>query len=144
MLTAVGHRLGRQPSWEEVVSGPGLERLWVAMEPSHNDDPLSAPEIAYRAINGDTRCQDALNYYYHFAARFSQLLTLSYMSFGGLFLAGGSTRSNAPLIRGQEFLAAFRDNEHMAPVLERIPVFLVLAEITLLGSWTAGWQKLGT
>jgi hypothetical protein len=27
----------------------------------------------------------------------------------------------------------------MSEVLERIPVFLVLAEITLLGAWTAGW-----
>lgn len=140
VLTAVMQRQGRQPSWEEVVSGPGLEALWVAMEPSHNDDPLSAPEIAYRAIHGDPRCQRALHYYYHFAARFSQLLTLSYLSFGGLFLAGGSTRSNAPLIRGDEFLAAFQDNEQMGPVLSRIPVFLVLAEITLLGAWTAGWR----
>ncbi|MEM7414345.1 MAG: glucokinase [Gemmatimonadota bacterium] len=143
VLTAVGKRKGRQPSWEEVVSGPGLEALWVAMEPDHNDDPLSAPEIAYRAIHGDPRCQRALHYYYHFAARFSQLLTLAYLSFGGLFLAGGSTRSNAPLIRGEEFLAAFRDNEQMGPVLRRMPVFLVLAEITLLGSWTAGWQRFG-
>ncbi len=143
VLTAVGQQKGRQPSWEEVVSGPGLEALWVAMEPTHNDDPLSAPEIAYRAINGDPRCQRALHYYYHFAARFSQLLTLSYLSFGGLFLAGGSTRSNAPLILREEFLSAFCDNPHMGTILRRIPVFLVLAEITLLGSWTAGCQRFG-
>lgn len=144
VLTAVQNRKGVPPSWEDVVSGPGLESLWVAMEPSHRDDPLSAPEIAYRASNGDERCQQALHYYYYFAARFSQLLTLSYLSFGGLYLAGGSTRSNAPLISGDEFLAAFRDNETMAPVLERIPVFLVLAEITLLGAWTAGWHHAGS
>ena len=44
------------------------------------------------AVIGDERCQRALHYYYYFAARFSQLLTLSYLSFGGLYLAGGSTR----------------------------------------------------
>ena len=143
VLTAVQDRKGAQPTWEEVVSGPGLEALWVAMETDHEDDPLSAPEIAYRASHGDARCQKALHYYYHFAARFSQLLTLAYLSFGGLFLAGGSTRSNAPLISGEEFLAAFRDNARMGPVLSEIPVFLVLAEITLLGSWTAGWRGVG-
>ncbi|MGB1656734.1 MAG: glucokinase [Longimicrobiales bacterium] len=141
VLTAVERRQGRQPTWEDVVSGPGLEALWVAMAASHNDDPLSAPEIAYRAIHGDPRCQRALHYYYHFAARFSQLLTLAYLSFGGLFLAGGSTRSNAPLIRREEFLTAFCDNDRMGPILSQMPVFLVLAEITLLGSWTAGRQR---
>jgi glucokinase len=139
ILRAVQRRKGAPPSWEDCVSGPGLEALWVAMEAEHEDDPLSAPEIAYRALNGDERCQEALHYYYYFAARFSQLLALSYLSFGGLYLAGGSTRSNAPLIPGKEFLVAFRDNEHMGAVLERIPVFLVLEEITLLGAWTAGW-----
>jgi glucokinase len=142
ILTAVQRRKGSTPSWEDCVSGPGLEALWVAMEPAHEDDPLSAPEIAYRASLGDHRCQQALHYYYYFAARFSQLLTLSYLSFGGLYLAGGSTRSNAPLISGAEFLTAFRDNDRMSEVLERIPVFLVLAEITLLGAWTAGWADL--
>lgn len=140
VLTSVQRRKGSQPTWEEVISGPGLESLWVAMERDHEDDPLSAPEIAYRATHGDERCQQALHYYYHFAARFSQLLALAYLSFGGLFLAGGSTRSNAPLISGEGFLASFRDNERMGPVLSQVPVFLVLAEITLLGSWTAGWR----
>ena len=142
VLEAVAARKGSAATWEDVVSGPGLEALWVAIEPSHHDDPLSAPEIAMRAGLGDVRCQTALDYYYHFAARFSQVLTLSYLSFGGLFLAGGSTRSNAPLISEREFRSAFCDNERMGGVLAEIPVFLVLAEITLLGAWTAGWRAL--
>ncbi len=133
---------GSPPTWEDCCSGPGLEALWVASELAHHDDPLSAPEIALRAASGDPRCQRALDDYYRFAARFSQVLALSYLATGGLYLAGGTTRSNAPLISERTFLDTFRDNEHMGPFLERVPVVLVLAEINLLGAWVVGWRGL--
>lgn len=143
VLAAVAERKGSPATWEDCVSGPGLEALWVAIEASHHDDPLSAPEISMRAAQGDERCRQALHFYYHFAARFSQVLALSFLSLGGLYLAGGSTRSNAPLISEQIFRSVFCDNERMGSVLGKIPVFLVLAEITLLGAWTAGWARVG-
>ena len=133
---------GRPPTWEDCVSGPGLEALWVATQPGQRDDPLSAPEIAMRAARGDERCQQALDHYYRLGARFSQALALSFLSIGGLFLGGGTTSSNAPLISEEAFLEAFHDNERMGGVLEGIPVFLVLAEINLLGAWTVGWREL--
>ncbi len=133
---------GGPPTWEDCCSGPGLEALWVATEPDHEDDPLSAPEIAMRAAQGDQRCQEALDHYYRFAARFAQFMALSFLSVGGLYLAGGTTRSNAPLISEAEFLRAFHENHRMASVLEDIPVFLVLAEINLLGAWEVGWRKI--
>lgn len=133
---------GSPPTWEDCCSGPGLEALWVATEPDHDDDPLSAPEIAMRAAQGDPRCQEALDHYYRFAARFAQFLALSFLSVGGLYLAGGTTRSNAPLISEEEFLRAFHENHRMAAVLQDIPVFLVLAEINLLGAWEVGWRRI--
>lgn len=133
---------GSPPTWEDCCSGPGLEALWMATEPDREDDPLSAPEIAMRAAQGDQRCQQALDHYYRFAARFAQFLALSFLSVGGLYLAGGTTRSNAPLISEAEFLRTFRENHRMAAVLEDIPVFLVLAEINLLGAWEVGWQRI--
>ena len=143
VLASLARGKGGAPTWEDCVSGPGLEALWVAMGSTLRDDPLSAPEIAMRAATGDARCREALDHYYRFAAGFSQVLVLSILSTGGLFLAGGSTGSNAPLISEDGFLSAFRDNPRMEGVLRRIPVFLVLAEINLLGAWTEGWRRAG-
>lgn len=141
ILEVLQGMLGRAPTWEDCVSGPGLEHMWVATEPTHHDDPISAPEIAMLAQQGDSRCQQALEHYYRFAARFSQALALSFLSTGGLYLAGGTTRSNAPLISEDSFLRTFYDNARMGPVLRSIPVFLVLAEINLLGAWRVGWHR---
>lgn len=141
LLRQVHGHLGRAPTWEDCVSGPGLENLWVAGG-DHQDDPISAPEIALLAAQGNERAQDALEHYYMFAARFSQVLALSFLTTGGLYLAGGSTRSNAPLIPEAGFQRAFEDNPRMREVLKEIPVFLVLAEINLLGPWRLGWRRL--
>lgn len=141
LLERVDQYLGRPPTWEDCVSGPGLENLWAAGgDPV--DEPLRAPEIAMLASQGDPRARNALEHYYLLAARFAQVLALSFLSTGGLYLAGGSTRSNAPLIPEAGFLRAFRENPRMAEVLEEIPVFLVLAEINLLGPWQLGWRRL--
>jgi glucokinase len=141
LLRRVEGHLGRPPTWEDCVSGPGLKTLWAAGG-NFRDDPIGAPEVALRASNGDARAQEALDHYYLLAARFSQVLALSFLSTGGLYLAGGSTRSNAPLIPEEGFLRAFRDNPRMGALLEEIPVFLVLAEINLLGPWRLGWRRL--
>lgn len=141
LLERVDRYLGRPPTWEDCVSGPGLENLWAAGG-KPVDGPLEAPEIAELASQGDARARDALEHYYLLAARFSQVLALSFLSTGGLFLAGGSTRSNAPLIPEDGFLRAFSENPRMADVLGEIPVFLVLAEINLLGPWQLGWRRL--
>jgi glucokinase len=132
---------GTYPTWEDCVSGPGLEAMWVAARPDQPSDPISAPEIALQAQMGDPRSREALEHYYRFAARFSQALALSFLSTGGLYLAGGTTRSNAPLISEESFLRTFYDNARMGPVLGKIPVFLVLAEINLLGAWREGWRR---
>jgi|GEM_PF-5353650 len=145
LLERVGGYLGHPPTWEDCVSGPGLENLWAAGGDPAGDageGPLGAPEIAMLAASGDARARNALEHYYLLAARFAQVLALSFLSTGGLYLAGGSTRSNAPLIPEAGFLRAFRENPRMADVLEEIPVFLVLAEINLLGPWQLGWRRL--
>lgn len=136
-----GH-LHRAPTWEDVVSGPGLENLWRAAGGGPADDALPAPEIAALAEQGHRRAREALEHYYLFAARFAQVLALSFLSAGGLYLAGDSTRSNAPLIPEEPFLHAFQANPRMAGLLEGVPVFLVLAEINLRGPWRLGWRHL--
>lgn len=52
-------------------------------------------------------------------------LALKLLPYGGLFVAGGIAAKILPLVdRG--FLAAFKDKGRMAPLLERVPVHVVL------------------
>ncbi len=104
-------------------------------------DPPPARDIARLAREGEPRARTALEQYYHFAARFSQALSLAFLPLGGLYLSGSSTRANHDLIPRGAFLEAFRANPHMAPLLRQIPVFLVLEEINLLGAWSQGWAQ---
>ena len=48
------------------------------------------------------------------------------MSLGGMFIAGSIAAKNVPLMKGPEFLEAFFDKGRMRPLLESIPVKIVL------------------
>lgn len=140
LLHALTEERLRPPTWEECVSGPGLETLWRLS--GEGGAPPPARDIARLAREGDLRARAALDQYYHFAARFSQTLALAFLSHGGLYLAGSSTRANHDLIPREAFREAFRTNPTMEPLLRKIPVFLVLDEINLLGAWSQGWSRL--
>ena len=139
LLHALTEERRRPPTWEECVSGPGLETLWRLS--GEGGDPPPARDIARLAREGEPRARTALDQYYLFAARFSQALSLAFLPLGGLYLSGSSTRANHDLIPRGAFLEAFRANPHMAPLLRQIPVFLVLEEINLLGAWSRGWAQ---
>lgn len=142
LLHALTEERQRPPTWEECVSGPGLETLWRLS--GDGGDPPPARDIARLAREGEPRARAALDQYYLFAARFSQTLALAFLSHGGLYLSGSSTRANHDLIPRQAFREAFRSNPTMEPLLRQIPVFLVLDEINLLGAWAEGWSRLSS
>ena len=128
----------RHVSWERVVSGPGLVSLheflrlhrhapaplWLAEEMQGNDPAAS---IAAAALSGrDEICVETL-------ARFACLygaeagnLALKVMSRGGLYLGGGIAPKILPLLRDGAFLDTFLDKGRMRPLLEAMPVKVIL------------------
>ena len=54
-------------------------------------------------------------------------LALKLLPYGGLYLAGGIAAKILPLIQDENrFLNAFKQKGRMSPLLERIPVHIVL------------------
>jgi glucokinase len=51
---------------------------------------------------------------------------LKFMSLGGMFLGGSIAAKNIPFMQRPEFLEAFFDKGRMRPLLEDIPVRIVL------------------
>lgn len=62
-------------------------------------------------------------------------LALKLLPFGGLYIAGGIAAKNLPLLKSSCFLRAMSDKGRMRPLMERIPVHVILNQkVGLLGA----------
>lgn len=131
---------GGRPSWEDFISGRGLERIYAclgrhAAQGTGSVEVLPAAAIASRALEGkDVLCRAALEVFYRCAGSLAQLLALGFQAFGGVFLAGESTRQNLSLIRESGFLRAFHENQVRADWLKIFPVYMTTADVNLAGA----------
>lgn len=140
LIGELARLLGRRPSWEDCVSGRGLERLYaVAGGVQHTP----AEMIADRALSGESIASTALDCYYTIAGSFAQQLALSFLSYGGVFIAGSNTAKNTPFLKGSQFVEQFRKNPVMAQTLSRIPLFQITNELNLRGATAAVTSHFG-
>lgn len=125
-------------SWERVVSGMGLLSLheflcgyrqagvpdWLAEQMRSGD---AAAAIASAALAGrDAICVETLDRFVHLYGAEAGNLALKVMSRGGLYLGGGIAPKILPLLQGGGFLAAFLNKGRMRPLLEAMPVRVIL------------------
>ncbi|MBK9160273.1 MAG: glucokinase [Nitrosomonadales bacterium] len=128
----------RHVSWERVVSGMGLVSMheflrayrhaaapqWLVEEMNHGD---AAAAIANAALSGrDEICAETLNWFVSLYGAESGNLALKTMSTGGLYLGGGIAPKILPLLREGVFMNAFLDKGRMRPLLEAMPVRVIL------------------
>ena len=141
----------RHVSWERVVSGMGLLSLheflrlhrhaevpqWLAEEMRNGD---AAAAIANTALSGrDKICVETLDWFVRLYGAEAGNLALKVMSLGGLYLGGGIAPKILPLLRGGTFpgafLEAFQNKGRMRPLLEAMPVKVILNDrAALFGS----------
>jgi glucokinase len=100
-----GHT-GVAPSWEDLVSGRGLEYLYFFGTRRR----CGAPRIAELADGGDKAALRAFSDYYHFAAEAAQTLALLVRPTGGVYLCGDTTVKNKKHIIRSDFRARFCSN----------------------------------
>ena len=131
-------------SWERVLSGPGLVDLFhflldyrqarigiTLREKMELGDPAAA--IATCAANdGDVICIEAM-------MRFTRLYgvecgnqALKQMATGGIYLGGGIAPKIIDWLERPVFIEAFMEKGAMQPLMERIPVYVILNESTAL------------
>ena len=128
----------RHVSWERVVSGMGLLSLheflrlhhhiaapqWLAEEMRNGD---AAAAIANAALSGrDEICVETLNRFVRLYGAEAGNLALKVMSRGGLYLGGGIAPKILPLLQTDAFLDAFLNKGRMRPLLEAMPVKVIL------------------
>jgi glucokinase len=128
----------RHVSWERVVSGMGLLGLHEFLR-THRQAPVpqwlkeqmndgdAAAAIADAALTGrDDICVETLNWFVRLYGAEAGNLALKTMSCGGLYLGGGIAPKILPLLQNGIFLEAFLDKGRMRPLLETMPVRVIL------------------
>lgn len=134
-------------SWERVLSGPGLHALYEFMrdtgrgsEPPWLREALLADDppavITRAALDGTSEtCGRALDLFVTLYGAEAGNLGLKIMATGGVYVGGGIAPRILERLRDGRFLEAFRSKGRMRPLLEAMPVLVVLNERTpLLGA----------
>lgn len=125
-------------SWERVVSGMGLLELyaflldyrstvipsWLA-EQMRDTDKAAAISAAALA-DSDVVCVETMQLFVNLYGAEAGNLALKVMSRGGLYVGGGIAPKILPLLQTGSFLEAFLDKGRMQPLLEAMPVKLIL------------------
>jgi glucokinase len=131
-------------SWERVVSGPGLLNLhrflretgqgveppWLA-DAMAQGDPSAA--ITQAALTGRSElCERSLDLFVTLLAAEAGNLALKMMATGGVYLGGGIAPKIGGHLMRPEFREAFAAKGRMRPLLEKMPVHLILNDKTAL------------
>ena len=134
MLAALRVRYGAHVSWERVVSGPGLvaihtflcERAGVAL-PTWTTDPTEMPAmITEHAEKGDPIATEAVARFLALYGAEAGNLALKVLATGGVYLGGGIAPKLAKEIVASDFVARFVAKGRMQPLLDDVPVWIVL------------------
>ena len=143
-------------SWERVVSGPGLVQLYRFLlaspgaragqerqerpEPAGMAERLQSAEPAaviwQCAASGESPlCGQAVDLFLRLYGAEAGNLALKTMATGGLYIGGGIAPKILDWMRRGTFLEAFRAKGRMRPLLEAMPVRVVLnPQAALLGA----------
>jgi len=131
-------------SYERVVSGPGLlsiyrflrdtgrgeEPQWLA-ERMREQDPSAI--ISQSALRGESElCAQALDLFVTLYGAEAGNLALKVMATGGVYLGGGIAPKIVEELKAPAFLNAFTSKGRMRPLLEAMPVRVILNQKTAL------------
>jgi len=131
-------------SWERVLSGQGLVNLhdflhhhrgselpdWLREE-MRNGDPAATISRAAQT-DRDAVCSEALELFVHLYGVEAGNLALKTMATGGVYIGGGIAPKILDQLKDGKFLEAFCAKGRMRPLLEEIPVRVILNERTAL------------
>lgn len=131
-------------SYERIVSGPGLLNIYEFLRDSGRgpetpavaaqmraDDPSSV--ISQFALRGECPlCLQALEVFVSIYGAEAGNAALKFMATGGLYIGGGIAPKIIDKLAGPLFVEAFNAKGRMRPLLESIPVRVILNPMTAL------------
>jgi glucokinase len=140
---AIAGVIGREPDWEDLVSGRGLVRIYDALAsltPEGSvgipvDLPHRAAAIAAAARGGDdVRASAASDVFYRTLGHFAQTLALTCLPCAAVVVGGASTELNLEFVRGSGLPETFRTHHRFGELLSAIPIYAVGGDVNLEGA----------
>ena len=138
-------------SWERVLSGMGMRNLYSffrwrsgAAEPDWLSEQIQNGDLAavvtHAGLAGsDPVCVEALDCFTRNYGGEAGNLALKMFALGGLYIGGGIAPKMLPKMQSSLFLDAFNHKGRMSPLLQSIPVYVILNDKTALqgAAWYA-------
>jgi glucokinase len=135
-------------SYERILSGPGLNNIYEFLrdtgrepEPKWLQEELvaAADPVAVISAHGlqakCSICQRALDIFVSVYGAEAGNLALKLMATGGVFLSGGIAAKILPKLTGPAFIEAFAAKGRLQPLLEAIPVKVIVNDrVGLIGA----------
>jgi glucokinase len=144
-------------SYERILSGPGLVNVYEFLrkkgceeEPpgfaAHIAEANAAAAISSAALNGtNPLAERALDLWISVYGAEAGNLALKTMATGGIFLSGGISPKILPKLTGPQFMSAFLEKGRLRPLLEGIPVQVIMNDKAgLLGAARCAATKCNT
>ena len=131
-------------SYERIVSGPGLQHIYRFLrETGRGEEPpwLAArlreqdpnAVVSQAGLSGESAlCVQALDLFVGFYGAAAGNLALTLLASGGVYLGGGIAPKILPKLKDPVFLNAFLTKGRMRPLLEMMPVRVILNDQTAL------------
>jgi glucokinase len=120
-----------QMTREQLLSGPGLERIYrgLCVIDGMAADTLCAADIQTRAVaNSDPYCVNALTLFCELLGTAARDQALDFLAQGGVYIAGGIVKRFIPFLRASGFRQRFENSTTMRALLEPIPVYVITEE----------------
>jgi glucokinase len=125
-------QLGGHVSWERVCSGMGIANIYAFLGGAAGSQPAEVAELADR---GDARASRALDIFVDIYGSEAGNMALRVLAKGGVYLAGGIAAKNIERFTDGRFVEAFLRKGRFRPLLETIPVDLIMNEkVGLMGA----------
>ena len=121
-------RVQGRVTFESVLSGPGLVRLYAALRSTRGLQalPRAAPEIEAAAKGGEDAANETLRLFWRLAARCAGDLALAFLARGGVTLGGGVLPRLIDWLDVQDFRRAFEAKAPMSDLARAMPVRLLM------------------
>ena len=138
-------------SWERVLSGMGMGNLyrffraraatpepeWLTSQLQHGD--LGAVVTQAALAGKDAVCADTLDCFTRNYGSEAGNLALKMLALGGVYIGGGIAPKILPKMQSPLFLEAFHNKGRLKPLLQSMPVYVILNDKTALqgAAWFA-------
>lgn len=122
---------GCNVSWEDVLSGYGIQRIYQFFHSRANNgnharkEQLPKPDEIFNARNQDQHNKDTFEMYTRFYARCAKDFALNALALGGVYIAGGIAAKNLPMFELPIFMDEFINCGKQQDLLKQVPVYVI-------------------